>query len=232
MQYYKLSIIFSYIVVIFSISSCVTAQGNAKLNPHEIQYVNIENNTLVSAVQQLIEQQKLKNNLFKNGYGYVTIDNIEFRGYNTLKGDFKDLITDNDTLITFTTSLSSYLINGSRDVDCFNCNYYPPFYTYIDNTLVLIYDKTFNWLFTNDESVFSNESKKQLTDIIRKLLKESLNVDFIFYDPFSSKEYSLNKKERETLTNDKVMSMGAFTLRSGQSVSILRNGNVKIRYYE
>jgi hypothetical protein len=231
MHFYKLIIIFSCVIAQLHLSLYANAQGKVKSNLYEIQYINIENNSIVSVVKQLIEQHRTKNTLFRNGYGYITVDNIDFRSYNILKGDFKDLITNNDTLISFNINLSSYYINGNKDADCFNCDYYPPFYTFIDNTLVLIYDNTFKWIFTSNGSGFSSKSKKKLTAKIKKALRETLNDSFLFYDPFQDKKYTLNKKDRELLTKDKIMSMGAFTFHSGQSVSILRNGDIKTSDY-
>ena len=211
------------------------AQINKEENSYDIQDVAIENTFVYSLVNNFIIEQRTLNPLFKEGYGYVTLEQIKFLEYKTfIYNKEKRLVNKQDSLLieqpllTFKISLNSYLINGSDEKDCMNCNYFPPLYTFIDNTLVLIYDDTFRWLFPTNNKKYSTRSKYRLCEYVKMRLNKSLDEDFLFYDPFKNKSYSIGKNERRNLSEDKIMSLGAFTLHAAQRVNILRNGDVKI----
>jgi hypothetical protein len=204
---------------------------NTKVN---IQHIDIKNSNLNNILVDFITTQKTNNILFKNGFGYITIDELDFRNYKTLNLNRESSESWSDTLISFNVSLNSYFVNGNEEPTCFNCNYFPPYYATINGCLILIYDKSFDWLIsdTSRVNIFTSKSKKKLTKLIRKTLLASLDENFIFYDPFNKTNYSLDVIQRSKLLESEIMAKASFSLSDGIHAYILRNGSVKIQKYK
>jgi hypothetical protein len=227
-----------YLLMILFFSPLINFAQRAKKHDKntkvEIQYVDIKNTNLKNILVDFINKQKTNNDLFKHGFGYITINELDFKKYKTLSLNHKSSESRSDTLISFNVSLNSYFINGNEKPNCFNCDYFPPFYSQINGCLILIYDKSFDWLIsgTSRGNIFTLKSKKRLTKIIRKTLLASLDENFNFYDPFSNSYYNLNKLQRSNLSESEIMAKASFTLDNGILVYILRNGSVKIKEFK
>ncbi len=222
--------------MLYFIPLCSFAQRNKKI---EIQKITITNSYVVDAIKQLIDDSNKDNKLFEDGFGYIVLDGISFRNYTTMSDKTPNSGKWTDTLTSFNVHLGSAYL-GSSDPECFQCDYFPTYYTYIDGRLVLVYDDAFRWLTPRKQrlriekkytdEVFSDKSVKKLSKIVNQTLQQTLDTSFVFYNPFEDRSYKLDKRQRKNISKAKLLSSASFTYKKNSyNVFILRNGAITVR---
>jgi len=217
------------------LSSYLFAQNNLPFTParsEDIQYIDISASELFPQIKKFILEKTDSSALFKGGYGYVVVESIRFRDYRTQRINSLSALGDRknaDTMMTYTIHLASYALLDRVEAIAFNGDYYPPFYTFVENRLVLLYDETFRWLKGGRADAFSAASKEKLRELIRPLLIKALEEDFVFFHPLDPRlHFTLSKKQRATMSEEEILINVALTLDGVWFISKLTNGEVLI----
>lgn len=202
----------------------------------DIQHISLAKSDLFPFVQKYIRQQADSNNLFKHGYGYISLRGIKTESFSRAPLNSTSNQEDinnwmNDKIASFTIQLEShpFLVRGIEG-DCWRCDDYPLFYTLVDGRLVLLYDEVVDAVFaTNRTTRYTEKSKKQLAEIVVPFLKHALETDFLFLHPLDPrKEFRLSENEKKKMTEHEIFKRAAFTLSTSQQKYFLtRSGVVK-----
>jgi hypothetical protein len=183
--------IMKQIFFLLLIYSNLFGQASQKQNIEtNIQYIEIQNNSLKKYIEQYIDKNKMQNKLFKEGLGFVVINNIHFslnsgRPMNTNTSDS----LDNDISSYLSLNIEAYPLYLKDRADCINCNFFPPYYTIINNKIILIYEDNLFGLYgrkylndTHNSHLFTRKSKKKLSNLIFKKALIKLPDDYMFED--------------------------------------------------
>jgi hypothetical protein len=216
------------IIALFSFHS-VVSQVNIERKSHNhefnIQQMGINNPLITDAIKVFIQQKKNKIKSFKDGYGFVALNMLSYKiNHKPMNINDPDLQTFyKDTIVSFTLELRSHPLLLNNDPEIFLSTSYPPFYTFVDGTLVLLYDNVMN---IYNSSSFSTKTMKKLSKIVSNRLKNAFDSDFVFKHPFENMEYTLTKEDRRTLTTKDIYKRSCMNLMESEYVYILRNGDV------
>lgn len=147
-------------LVLFLFHCIIVLQVVAQQKKVNIQFVELKDTTVLSTIRQVIAGEVNSNDtnqFFKNGLGYV---NMHIQGF-----------FSGDTVLRYTLEPIMYGFK-KKDED----EMYPLFYSYVDNRLVLIYNKVFNRL--GGPIAYSNKSKKRLRKQVDRFLEKPKKVTF------------------------------------------------------
>ncbi len=206
--------------------------GNSECNSDssdgiaDIKYIGIKNTILKQEIQKYIRELDSSYSVFKKGFGYIVVQDIEFNSSTTYIGRTWEE-SKKDTIAKFTLIPGSYLLKLKPvffDSFCANC--FPPFYSFIDGRLVLIEDPDLNWI--NDRK-YTRRSKENLVKLVRSTLTLALQEDFEFYDVFDKKYYKLSKEKRKTMTEDQILEEAAFAINEGKTVILHEDGSISYK---
>lgn len=183
--------------------------------------IDLSKNKLVyTEVRKYIKEQSDSSTLFKNGFGFITIENIKLYDHIPVKP--RDFDTyGKDVIATFTISKTSYTLS-----DKYALTRYPSYYSFVDDKLILIYDQTFEWLAS---PVYTTESKKNIEKLVLNTLQQVFNENFVFVDPFKHDSFKLSKEQRKLMTNQQIIERAAFTINS--SVIVKQHFDKSISYF-
>lgn len=193
----------------------------------DIRYIEIKNKQLHTFIKKYIKEKRDSINIFKKGYGYIKIDNINFKnklGFIEYDNNFSLNTWANDTIVSFSISISSIALFNEEDTSNSISNDYPPYYSFIDNQIVLLYDKHFDF-YMGFNKYFSKKSKQKLQELIFPFLKLSLEENFIFRG-LNFETFTLSIDQRKKMTNEDILKKASFSLYIEDKVSILRNGKI------
>lgn len=180
-----------------------------------IQYINLDVNPfLLSEVQKYIKEQKDSCQLFGTGFGYIIIENIKpiRRGRPLSAFSLGDEIE-----VEFDIGLSSFYPHQGLGT--------PLYYTFVERSLVLIYNSKLEWLHQNH---YSMASQKKVKKLIQQTLVQELNVDFIFKG-IEGNAFRLSSARREKMSQEDVWAAGSFTLVKLKTVVQYSDGTVSYR---
>ena len=221
MKYIILITLFSFHVVVAQLplaSKIYSSEFN-------IQQIGINNPLIIDAIKVFIQQKKTKIKIFNDGYGFVALNMLSYK-INHKPMNINDTDLENfykDTVVSFTLELRSHPLLLNNDPEIFLSTNYPPFYTFIDNTLVLLYD---NVVGIYNGNSFSKKTMKKLSKIVSQQLKNAFEIDFVFKHPLEKTEYTLTKKDRKYLSTKDIYKRSCMNLMESDYVCILRNGDV------
>ncbi len=221
MKYFLAIALFSF----HSVVSQVNIEAKSYNSEFNIQRIAINNPVITDAIKMFIQQKKNKIKAFKDGYGFVALNMLSYNTNHKLMdiNDTSLYAFYKDTVTSFTLELQSHPLLLENDPEIFLSTNYPPFYTFIDNTLVLLYD---NVLSRYNSNTFSKKTMKKLSKIVSCQLKNAFDIDFVFKHPFEKLEYTLTKKDRKYLSTKDIYKRSCMTLLENEYFYILRNGDV------
>ncbi|QHW01036.1 hypothetical protein [Spirosoma endbachense] len=196
-------------------SSCVTELEDSLA----IQYIDLQANPLLySEVKKYIKEQQDSSQLFKNGFGYITIGGIKLvrNGkpieVSTLKEHEKDIEVE------FLIGLSSFYPTQSMGK--------PLYYSFVESRLVLIYDQSVKWIHQNS---YSKASVSKLKDLVKQTLMPVFDPDFEFKG-FNGETVILTPERREQMSQEQILEMAAATLSKLKIVVEYFDGSISYRY--
>ena len=190
-----------------------------------IQYLQSSdlNPLILREAEKYILFQEANNKLFKDGFGFIVINNIKILSQAPI------IVTDSTksrpfrATMSFSVSIASHFITPNVKYTtsfCESC--YPPFYTKINNHVILIYDQIAT-LLTNNR--YSTKSQNKLAKLLTPHFKHTLDKNFEFYSIFNSKSYKLSEEKRKKLTRREIYKEAAFVFREGRTITILQDGS-------
>jgi hypothetical protein len=161
-------------IKLFVLLSCIInftmTFGQEKLSKNNIQQIELNTN-LKSEILNFIHKNKVKNKLFGEGIGFIT---IKFLERNLQSGKPIDLESKTKyVLAKFEINISAYPLIPVEQSTCIFCNYYPNFFALIDGVLILIYNDDLDFLLgrsiQNDlktQRFYTEKSKMKLQKLI------------------------------------------------------------------
>ena len=200
-----------------------------------IQYISLEKSWLGSFLTDYIRAKEAQYALFKQGYGYVSLQGIRTLNYAKAPLDLGSSNADvsgfgNTRIADFSASLESHPFVLNFKSDCWLCSDYPTYFTYVDNRLVLIYDDVLgDVLAPYHAATFTRKSKKRLIQAVRPFLKASLREDFVFYVPLrpDHKTYILSTQQRRGLSEHELFKQADWTAETAlERYTLHRNGAI------
>jgi hypothetical protein len=212
------------------LTSAICAFGNAQpalpdsllksIDSLSIQYIDLRVNSLIfSEVKKYINEQRDSSQLFRDGFGYITV--AEIRPLLSNVPIFARNEDQKDIEAEFNVGLSSFY--PSTD---FNMGI-PLYYSFVENRLVLIFDQNMKWLHHNK---YSSVSKQKIKALVKQTLKQALNPEFQFKST-QSESFELTPERRELMKEDEILDMASFTLGRPKRVIEYSDGSIGYRYY-
>lgn len=197
-----------------------------------IQQIDITNEKLLTYVKKFIKAERESNDLFKRGFGYIRVLDIEAKS--TAPIEVRKVNRDfmKDTVLSFTIGLSSMALLDDAYESLYS--YFPAYYSIVDNCLVLLFDDIPLLYQTYipcglacNQSPYSQKSKKKLQKLVEYSLKEALDEKFEFTRFPSNEKYTLSKSIRKKMGKNKVlMQASIFDNKKYIKVHILRDDNI------
>lgn len=219
-----------YIFILFFIFNNITiAQYQSRGNVVEkidIQFLSLNNIDIEKAIRIVIKRIENQNQVFKNGFGFLYISDIEIantiRPFRLEKWDS----IKNDTILKVNINIGSYILLEKFEVDGLMSDSYPPFYTFVDGRLILLYDSIFHAYAGQSKNLFTEKSKKILREAMLTSFKLALNEDFEFTDLLGQKR-KFSKEQRLKMTQTEIFKKANFVLDvPPQKVYVLRDGRL------
>ncbi len=173
----------------------------------DIQYISLTNRAISSTIKNFIKIQNDTNKLFKQGFGYISVSDIKINFKSFALQDINNAkkIVDyqKDTVLSFSLFLSSAILLD--DGFEFFYNKYPPFYTFLEGRLILLYDDIPSIYsvpiqcgqFCN-KSPYSYKSKKKLQKLVMNTLNLVRDTNFVFTG-IENRKYILTKDQRKKM---------------------------------
>lgn len=224
---YKTGILITTLVLIIFTTN---AQDSASTHSERIQEIFITNNIIKECISKFILKQQQKHNSFKNGLGYIEISGIKIKSHPLINANNNQELRQvlEDTALTFNIKLSTQVLLDNDESDGIATDYYPPFYTYINGYIVLVYDDIFDILTHQKcqfcyKSVFNIKTKRKLQRKIFPYLKQTLHKDFVFTDLFGN-QYKLSDKKN--LKKKDILKRAAFVYNEASIYYVLNNGKI------
>jgi hypothetical protein len=197
-----------------------------------IQQIDITNEYLLKYIRKFIQAERHSNDLFRKGFGYVRILDIEAKStapveVRKVKRDFMK-----DTVLSFTIGLSSMPLLDDAYESLYS--HFPAYYAIVDNCLVLLFDDVPLLYQTYipcglayNQSPYSQKSKKKLQQLVENSLKEALDETFEFTSFPSNEKYTLSKSIRKKMGKDNIlMQASMFDNKKYTKVHVLRDDNI------
>jgi len=193
----------------------------------DVQYIELnQNNFLHRQIAKYIQEQADSSELFKAGFGFITVDNITIASSKPyfLKKEENGIHVED---LKFKLGTRSFLLTPSFEtVSSYCTGCFPDFYSLIDDRLVFFYSDQSRWL---HQGYFSEDSKKRLITIQRKHLQQALDPNFAFIDLFG-KPFKISAEERQRLTEDEILLKASLTLQASKIVVQYLDGQIKYQY--
>lgn len=225
------------LILLFIFNRIIIAQNQSHNNTIEkidIQCITLKNKGIEEAIKVFIKRIENQNQLFKNGFGFLSISNIQIGSkMRPIRIEEWSRIK-NDTILKFDININSYILLEKFEPDGFMSDNYPPFYTFIDGRLILLYDDIFDTYITGNHAfvnmdVFTENSMKKLREAMFPYFKLALNEDFEFKDILGQKS-KLDREQRLKMSQTEIFKKASFVFDiPSQKVHILRDG--RILYY-
>lgn len=202
----------------------IPVQGHSYI---DVQYLEInKNNFLLKEIRAYIKEQTDSCNLFKSGFGFIRVDNIN------VSSNLPSFVTNGDNnehieQVRFRMGINSYLLTQSfvtLSGYCTGC--FPDLYSIVDGRLVLFYSNQANWL---HQGYFSEDSKARLIALQKDYLKQALDPSFVYTDLFG-KTFQLTIQERSRLTEQEILIKASLTLQKNKTVIQYLDGRVEYKY--
>lgn len=222
------------LLIILSPEISTHAQKVEKKYEAKIQRIALHNWAIQESVHKFIREQKNANPLFKAGYGYIELYDVESSYFRPVDAANSDAVEDTfeQTVLSFSLGLTSFVKTTAKESHGGLNDTYPPYYTYVDGVLVVIYDELFDVLtlkrvhnFTTVQSSFTEQSKRKLRRKMFPFLKMALEDDFAFCG-LDNTEFTLSKSERKKLSRTEILQRAMFTLVSGKRYQVNFAGEV------
>jgi hypothetical protein len=179
-----------------------------------IQYIDLtKNDLLFKEVSKFIHEQNDSSQLFRSGFGYISIGNYKFNQHAPVLVDSLDKY-EKDIILSFTMATVSFFLNensSTKIIACSNC--FPLYYSFIENRLILIYDQNMKWLHQNNYSIVS---KKNISRLVRKTLLPALDSSFEFKG-IDRQTYFISEERRATMNEQQILENASFTLNKSKS---------------
>jgi hypothetical protein len=188
-----------------------------------IQYIDLRINPLVfSEVKKYISEQRDSSQLFRDGFGYVTIADItSVRNGRPIPAEALGEHL-NDVEAEFTIGLISFYPSTAFNMGI------PLYYSFVENRLVLIFDQNMKWLHHNK---YSSASKQKIKSLVKQTLTQALNPEFQFKGMMSGETFELTPERRELMNEDDILDRASFTLGKLKRVIEYFDGAIGYRYY-
>lgn len=224
-----------YLVLIF-LSSQIQAQAQKKEKIYEakIQRITLHNRAIKEAIQTFVSDQKKFNSRFAAGYGYVELYDVNNTSFRPVNATDSDAVEDafSKIALSFSLNLSSFVKTTPKESHGGLNDNYPPYYTYVDGVLVVIYDELYDVLtyknthgFSVAQSSYTERSKRKLRRKMFPFLKMALEEDFVFCE-LDNTEVMLSKAERKKLSRTEILQKAMFTLLYGKRYRVNYAGKV------
>ena len=167
----------------------------------EIQQITIYDQTVLREIRTFIKEFSDSSTLFKEGFGFLTLDNFVKKGFAPIPAQSLDN-HDKDVVLTFRMKAASYTLHPVGYVSVHPYDFhFPAYYTKVDNRLVLIFENNIEQI-----SVFSRNSKEKLAEEVSNTLRKSLDPDFEFLSPITLKVFKISEEDRKKMDKDDIMS--------------------------
>ncbi|AUD04149.1 hypothetical protein [Spirosoma pollinicola] len=186
-----------------------------------IQYVDLRINPLLfSEVKKYIKEQQDSSQLFKDGFGYLTIAGIKLvrNGSPIEVGSFKEHLKDVE--LEFTIGLSSFY--PAQNIGK------PLYYSFVESRLILIYDQNVRWIHQNS---YSTASISKLKELVKQTLMPVFDPDFTF-KTLHGDSMVLTPERREQMSQEQILEMAASTLSKLKTVIEYVDGSISYRYVQ
>jgi hypothetical protein len=138
----------------------------------------------------------------------------------------------NKTSLSFSLRLSTFVKTTAQESHGGLNDNYPPYYTYVDGVLVLIYDGLYDVLtyknthgFSMAQSSYTERSKRKLRRLMFPYLKMALEDDFVFCG-LDNTEFTLSKAQRKKLSRTEILQQAMFNLIFGKRYRVTYAGKV------
>lgn len=186
------------IFVFLSLSQCYFTSGQHltpdTANLFTIQRIDISDTHLINYIKEYINRNKNSNKYFADGLGFVTIKNPDFR-----IGSGRPLNMDSDrNLSSLNLAIQAYPLQSKFGYEGLYSNFYPPYYTFVNDKIVLIYEENTMALLGRGQAndwhtnrFYTNESRTILTELIASHAIIDLPDDYIFNEHLHAKDYIL-----------------------------------------
>ncbi len=201
-----------------------------------LQHISLEFSPLYPFLKDYIKKAESKYPIFKDGFGYVIIKGVSVNNYSRRPVDAtKDEEVSawmNTSIADFTVDLECHPFAWNPMADCWLCSDYPAFYSYVEGKLILLYDEAMREVFVRNRfAILNKKSVKKLRRITEPYLKNSLDENFLFFDPFriDKPEFRLDAKQRKYLTNHEIYKLASHTLVKSERYTLLRNHTILLR---
>lgn len=179
--------------------------GNSVNSQFIIQQIEIKDRGLIGYIKEYIDANECKSMLFNKGLGFIVIEDINL---STLSGRPMEASMHqefNEANSSFKISIKAYPLILQDEAECLLCNYFPPYYSIIEDRIILIYEENIlhflgrlqaNDLKTN--RFYTKDSKEKLADLVMIKSIVELADNYTFKDfPFEENlTYSSLKKRR------------------------------------
>ena len=213
-----------YFQTIFLILICVYTNVFAQTKGIEIQEIKPEkvNSIIIKALDSFIIEKEKDYQLFKDGYGFIVIDNLKYidKGPIAFNPSPNDSDSKNQPYWSFYIGLASFPIRANVRVANFLEDSYPIFYMEYKNHLVLFNDEQARGYINNN---FDIESQKKIELLVSKyLMKAVLDEDFIFTS-ITKDKYKLSSEKRQKMSPKDIINDAIFVFNEGYEVTVFKN---------
>ncbi len=200
----------------------------------KIQRITLYNSAIQESIHKFIAEQRIINELFKAGYGYIELSNVKTSHFAPIDAADSDAVEDpfSQTALSFSLGLTSFVKTTAKESHGGLNDNYPPYYTYVDGVLVVIYDELFDVLtlkrthgFAMAQSSYTEQSKRKLRRLMFPYLKMALEEDFVFCG-LDNTEFTLSKAQRKKLSRTEILQQAMFNLIFGKRYRVTYAGKV------
>jgi hypothetical protein len=224
-----------YLVLIF-LSTIISAKAQKTEKNYEakIQRITLHSKAITESIHAFIADQKKFNSRFAAGYGYLELSNVNKNNFRPVDASDSDAVEEafSKTSLSFSLRLSTFVKTTAQESHGVLNDNYPPYYTYVDGVLVLIYDELYDVLtyknahgFSVAQSAYTEQSKRKLRRLMFPYLKMALEDDFVFCG-LDNTEFTLSKTQREKLSRTEILQQAMFNLIFGKRYRVTYAGKV------
>ncbi|HEV7348778.1 hypothetical protein [Telluribacter sp.] len=193
------------------LSISVLAQDEGGLHPGliknrtdslEISFIDLRANSfLYREVRRFIQEQSDSSALFRDGFGFVTIDRLKL----SPPGPIPIQETEKhakEVVASVTLTTWSYPLSDESSLTRF-----PSYYSIVDGRLVLVYNELLEWI---SPPLYTYASRIRVEKLVTNTLQMALDPDFVFQS-LQGKSYKLSKEQRETMSEYDILKNATFT---------------------